>query len=97
MVTHVVVFKMKDRSAEAVQADAEVLRSMEGRVPSLAEIEVGVNEADLPNAYDIVLITRFESWEDLAAYRAHPYHVDPVLKHMHVAAAEAVVVDFEGA
>jgi hypothetical protein len=96
MVTHIVLFRLEDRSPENITRTAEILRSMEGRIDVLKGLEVGINQRDTPNSHDIALVTRFESWEDYDAYRVHPYHVDPVLKHMHAVAAGAAVADYEG-
>lgn len=94
MFTHVVLFRMKDRAAESIARSAALLRSMEGRIPSLVGLELGLNQLDKPNAYDISLITRFEDLDGYRAYHEHPYHRDPVLSHMHAEAEAAVVVDY---
>lgn len=95
MVCHIVLFKLKDRSPESVERTAAVLRSMQGRIPSLLALEVAVDQRHASNAYDIALRTTFASWPDYDAYRIHPYHQDPVLAHMHSASETAAVVDFE--
>ncbi len=92
--THVVLFKLKDRSPEAVQKTADVLRSMEGRIATLQAIEVGVNVVPSPRAYDLALITRFASLPDMELYQAHPIHQD-VLAHMREVMESAAAVDFE--
>ena len=95
MVTHIVLFRLKDRSPESIQQTAGILRSMDGRIPTLRAVEVAVDERHASNAFDIALRTTFASWPDYDAYRIHPYHQDPVLAHMHAAAETAAVVDFE--
>lgn len=95
MVTHIVHFKLHDRSPESIATAADVLRSMAGRIPTLRALEVGTPAPDDTRSYDIALVTRFDDWEGLATYRAHPYHKDPVLKHMHQHAAEATFVDYQ--
>jgi hypothetical protein len=92
--THVVLFKLKDRSPEAVANTAEVLRSMDGKIAPLQAIEVGVNVVPSPRAYDIALITRFASLADMELYQAHPIH-QGVLAHMREVMEGAVAVDFE--
>lgn len=72
--THVVLFKLKDRSADNMRRAAAVLRSLEGVVPTLQEIEVGVNVVPSARAYDIALVTRFASLADMEAYQIHPRH-----------------------
>lgn len=92
--THVVLFKLKDRSPEAVARTAEVLRSMEGKIAPLQGIEVGVNVVPSPRAYDLALITRFASLADMELYQVHPIH-QGVLAHMRAVMETAVAVDFE--
>jgi diamine N-acetyltransferase len=93
--THVVLFKLKDRSPEAVEKTAHLLRSMEGKIAALQAIEVGVNVVPSPRAYDIALITRFASLADMELYQVHPIH-QGVLAHMREVMESAVAVDFEG-
>lgn len=92
MVNHIVLFKLE--SEGLIEETVEVLRAMEGAVPSLQAIEVGVDEARSPRSYDIALTTRFATWEDLEAYRVHPHHAK-VLAHMADVAETAAVVDYE--
>jgi diamine N-acetyltransferase len=91
--THVVLFKLKEHSPEAVEKTAYVLRSMEGKIAPLQGIEVGVNVVPSPRAYDIALITRFASLADMELYQAHPIHQD-VLAHMRAVMESAAAVDF---
>lgn len=59
------VFKLKDRSPEAVEVTKAVLTNMEGKIPVLRHIEVGTDILHLERSYDIALITKFDSLEDL--------------------------------
>ncbi len=93
MVTHVVLFKLRDPSPGMIKATAEVLREMEGKIPSLRSIEVGVDEVGSERSHDICLITRFEDWEGLEAYRVHPLH-GRVLAHMQRVVQSSVCVDY---
>ncbi len=92
--THVVLFKLKDRSPQAVAKTAEVLRSMEGKIAPLHALEIGLNVVPSPRAYDIALITRFASLADMELYQVHPIH-QGVLAHMREVMEAAVAVDFE--
>ena len=95
MLTHVVLFKLKDRSPEAVEATANVLKNMEGKIAVLQSFEVGVDVLHLDRSYDIALITRFESREALAEYDNHPLHVE-VKNHMKQGLdGTSICVDFE--
>lgn len=92
--THVVLFKLKDRSPEAVEKTAHVLRSLDGKIAALQGIEVGVNVVPSARAYDIALITRFASLADMELYQVHPIH-QGVLAHMREVMEGAAAVDFE--
>ena len=41
MIRHIVCFKLKE--GESAQKAADILRSMKGKVPSILEMEVGVD------------------------------------------------------
>jgi diamine N-acetyltransferase len=91
--THVVLFKLRDRSPEAIAKTAEVMRGMKGKISALQGIEVGVNVVPSARAFDIALITRFADQADLELYQAHPIHQD-VLGHIQSVMESAAAVDF---
>ena len=95
MFTHIVLFKLHDNAPENLDTTRAILLSMQGKIPQLRDIEVGVDALRTDRSFDLALVTRFDSPRDYRAYRTHPYHVDPVLKHMHAVAEAAVVVDYE--
>jgi Stress responsive A/B Barrel Domain len=95
MLTHVVLFKLKDRSPEAVKVTHDVLANMEGKIPQLLHIEVGTDILHTERSYDLALITKFNSVEDMQAYQVHPVHVE-VGKHIKsVVDGTSISVDFE--
>ena len=94
MITHIVLFKLKDRSAESVQATADVLRAMEGKIEQLKKLEVGTDVLHTERSYDIALTTIFDSLDDLQAYQVHPVH-QKVIEHMSQVRESAVSVDYE--
>jgi hypothetical protein len=91
--THVVLFKLKDRSPENVARTAEKLRTLDGNVPTLNSIEVGVNVVHSDRAYDIGIVTRFDDLAAMEAYQVHPFHQD-VLAYMKRVTETAVAVDY---
>ena len=91
--THVVLFTLKDRSPDNVQRAAAVLRSLEGTISVLRHIEVGVNVVPSARAFDIALITRFDSLADMEAYQIHPRHQE-VLAFMREQTDSAAAVDY---
>ncbi|GBF72890.1 stress responsive protein [Paenibacillus sp. 598K] len=94
MITHIVLFKLKDRSPESVQATADVLRAMEGQIEQLRKLEVGVDVLHTERSYDIALTTVFDSLDDLQAYQVHPVH-QKVIEHMSQVRESAASVDYE--
>ncbi|MFD2613328.1 Dabb family protein [Paenibacillus gansuensis] len=94
MITHIVCFKLKDRSPEAVEVTRQVLLNMEGKIPQLKSIEVGADVLHTERSYDLALVTKFDSLEDLNAYQVHPVHQE-VIKHMTEVREASVSVDYE--
>ncbi|XEC93261.1 Dabb family protein [Paenibacillus tarimensis] len=94
MITHIVLFKLKDRSQQSVERTAAVLRAMEGQMEELKYIEVGTDVLHSERSYDIALITKFESMAALEAYQVHPVH-KKVIEHMSEVRESAVSVDYE--
>lgn len=99
MINHVVLFKFKDLGDAKLNDDArqtvkEALESLKGKVPTLRHIEVGLHHEQSENAYDLCLISHFDSLSDLDAYQVHPEHqaVVAVVKKFAVGRA---AVDFK--
>jgi len=92
MITHVVLFKLKDPSS--IQKTREVLMGMDGKIPQIRDLEVGVDVVRSQRSYDLALITRFDSMEDLQAYQVHPVHVE-VLNYITSVRESVVAVDFQ--
>ncbi len=92
--THVIMFKLKDRRPENAAALADRLRGLKGAIPSLRHLEVGVNVIPADRAYDVVLIARFEDRAGLDDYQEHPAHL-PVLAYAREVAASITAVDYE--
>lgn len=93
MITHIVFFKMADRNQESVEKVRDVLLNMKGKIECLKYIEVGVDVLHSQRSFDVALITKFDSMEDLDAYQIHPVHVG-VKEFMKTAAESSVTVDY---
>ena len=93
MLTHVVLFKLKDKSPETLNKVKELLMNLEGKIPQLKYIEVGIDILHSERSYDISLITRFNSLEDMQAYQVHPAHVE-VLNFLSTVRESSVAVDY---
>lgn len=94
MLKHIVFIKLADRSPEKVEISRSKLADMEGKIPQLLHIEVGVDVVHSERSFDIALITEFESMEDMKAYQVHPVHQE-VLAHLAEVKDTIVSVDFE--
>lgn len=94
MIKHIVCFKLKDNSAENCKLTADILKSMEGRVPQLRSIEVGIDFLRSERSYDIILQVTVDDEKALNDYQNDEYHCSVVKKHMHTVREASVAVDY---
>ena len=94
MVTHIVLFKLKDRSEESARRAQTVIASMKGQIPGLLDLEVGVDFSREARSYDVALITRHATRADLDAYQVHPVH-ERVKEYIASVRDVSNAVDFE--
>lgn len=80
MFTHIVLFKVKEPTAENLEFLKKTFLSMEGNITELKKLEVGVDVIGSDRSYDIGIITRFDSKEDYLAYDINEFHVEKVKK-----------------
>ena len=93
MITHVVLFKLKDRSSHSIEKAKDILLGLKDRIPVLRYIEVGIDVLRSERSYDIALITKFDSIEDLQTYQIHPVHLE-VAKYINSVKEVSISVDF---
>jgi hypothetical protein len=81
MVKHIICLKLKDFAEgnpkpENARLVKEKLLALKEKIGEIKYIESGINapEASQDN-FDVVLITSFDSFDDLHAYQKHPEHV----------------------
>jgi Stress responsive A/B Barrel Domain len=97
MIRHIVAFRLagaagEERAAAARELTSQ-LESLVGVVPTLRHLEVGTDFGTVENHWHAVLVTEFDSVEDLDAYQAHPEQravvgrIDPLV-------ADRAVVDY---
>jgi len=98
MINHVVLFKLKDFPVEEKEKILTELKSLlEGLKDKIQEVkylEVGLNYETDAKSNDIVLLSHFNSVEDLDKYRVHPEHLKVVARFGEVTESRAAV-DFE--
>jgi hypothetical protein len=95
MVTHIVFFRLKEATPEKLAEAKGVLLGMEGKIEQLRHLEAGIDVIRSERSYDLALVTKFDSLEDLQAYQVHPHHAGVVLPYMKEASSSVVAVDYE--
>lgn len=95
MVTHIVMFKLSEPTAENLSATRDKLLSMQGKIAQLRYLEAGIDVIRSERSYDIALITKFDSLQELQEYQVHPYHAGEVVPHMKSVCSSIVAVDYE--
>ena len=93
MIKHIVCFKLNE--GESPEKAKEVLLSMQGNVPMLRGIEVGVDFLHSNRSYDVILQVLLDDEKALSDYQVDPYHVSVVKKHMHAVTKTSVAVDYQ--
>lgn len=93
MFTHIVFFKLKDKNN--VEAAKKLLLAMEGQIPELKYLEVGVDLLHTTRSYDLVLITKFDSKEDMDIYQDSEFHVNEVLAKLRPMLEGSAAVDYQ--
>jgi hypothetical protein len=98
MLKHIVFWKLKDevdgldKLAAAVRIK-EMLEDLDGKVPGLLSIHVGIDVSKSAQSADIVLLSEFPDQAALDAYQIHPLH-EACKAFIGKAASERRVVDF---
>lgn len=95
MIVHIVLFKLNNPTDKNSAAVRDMLLSMEGRVPLLRHLEVGIDIIRSERSYDVALYTKFDSLADLQAYQIHPYHAGTVIPFMKANCSSIVAADYE--
>lgn len=94
MITHIVLFKLKDRSPGNIEKTRQVLDALRDKIDQIRSLEVGVDVLRKERSYDLALTATFDSLEDLQAYQVHPEHLD-VVEYINRVKDTTVAVDYE--
>ena len=95
MVTHIVFFKLADPTTANINTVRDKLLSMNGKILQLRHLETGIDVIRSERSYDVALVTKFDSLEDLQAYQVHPYHAGEVVPLMKSVCSSIAAVDYE--
>ena len=98
MIKHIVMWKLKEHAhgndrATNARLIKEKLESLNGRIPGLQAIEVGLDISAQPSSADVVLYTEFVDAQALRVYQEHPLHL-AIVPFVAEAASERRLVDY---
>jgi hypothetical protein len=99
LIKHIVMWKLKDHAlgngkGTNARLLKEKLEALEGKIPGLLRIEVGLDKSGAPEAADVILHSELESWEALESYQNHPLHQE-VVPFVAEIRSERRVADYE--
>jgi len=94
MIKHCVAWKVKEDKVENSEVIKKTLEALPAKIDVVKHLEVGINVHETPRSYDIILLSRFDSLEDLETYRVHPEHQEAV-KIIRAITEGVVAVDYE--
>jgi len=99
MVKHIVLWKLRERTEHGSREEnarriKELLEGLNGKIPGLLKLEVGLDISQDPASVDVALYAEFADRAALETYQNHPLHV--AVKPFVLAARETrTVVDYE--
>lgn len=99
MITHIVQWRVREEAdghpkARLIEEMQQRLEALNGVIPEIITLSVGINAKAGEQASDIVLLSTFADWEALQRYVVHPAHQE-VAKFIGAVVTERRVVDFE--
>ena len=99
MIRHVVMWKFKEEAEgktkeENMQAVKEMLYSLVPRISEIKRMEIGFDVTHSNASMDLMLLTEFDSTENLKVYAVHPDHL-AVAEYVGKVVESRVVLDCE--
>lgn len=99
MIVHIVMWRLQDHAegnskAANAQTAKDKLEALNGIIPGLIKLEVGIDFSQGEFSNDLVLYSELESKEALAAYQQHPAHIEAG-SFVKAICSERQVVDYE--
>jgi len=94
MIKHCVAWKVKEDKKENCEVIKKTLEALPKEISVVKNLEVGLNVNETPRSYDIILLSQFDSLEDLETYRVHPAHQEAV-KIIRERTTAVVAVDYK--
>ncbi len=75
MLKHIVMWKFKEYEHDNMLVFRDKLLALKGQIPEIRDMEVGININPTDRSYDAVLVSEFDSLEDMKAYSKNPLHL----------------------
>ncbi|HTY07618.1 MAG TPA: Dabb family protein [Candidatus Edwardsbacteria bacterium] len=99
MVKHIVLWTFKPQAdgrskQENLAIAKQKLEAMNGKIPGLKHLEVGINYNQRQGAWDLALYSEHGTREDLEVYQNHPEH-KKVVEYLGLVRDQRAVVDYE--
>jgi len=99
MIKHIVIWTLHDEAegcskAENAKKAKVLLESLNGKIPGLINLEVGIDLIGDGNCGDVCLYSELETADDLPAYATHPEHVK-CIPFMQAIASSRSAMDYQ--
>ncbi|GJH28818.1 Dabb family protein [Caballeronia novacaledonica] len=79
MLKHIVMWNVRGESprqkAEAANLVKLAFEGLNGKIPGMRTLEIGIDVSGIDYACDVVLYSEFDNPESLQAYAMHPEHL----------------------
>ena len=96
MVSHVVLLKIKSNiPLHEITSLTDALIGLKRSIPELIDMQAGINFSQRSKGFDIMLISQFNTKEDLNLYMNHPAHRTVVEKYIQPIREDLIVGDME--
>ena len=76
MVVNEIMLKLKEKTDENITELQNILLGMKGNIEQLHDIKVNVNICTGAAAFDVLMITKYDSMQKFNEYITHPYHME---------------------
>lgn len=94
MFNHVAMFKLKNPGRDEILRVREMLLGLKQQINLIRSLEVGIDLLHSQRSCDLLLLTRFDSIEDMILYQKHPAHVK-VAQYIASIEEASYTVDYE--
>lgn len=94
MIKHVVCYKFKEEEKKSLAEAVALLKSMQGKVPQVINVQAHADELHSVRSFDLILEVWLDSFEALSAYQEDAYHAGKVKPFLQSKYEKSVSLDF---